>query len=185
MKLVCVNDKAAKILTIRAAEIEDAAGIANAHAKTWRANYAGIIPHAYLSRITAQNWAISWTRILERTDNDLIVLVSENDGGEIVGFVSGGPVRSVIPGHEAEISSLYILSGFQQSGHCRRLFMTASNRLAKRGHESLAVWVLKENAVTGFYKHLGGTLVSSRTIHYAGTDLDEVAYGWAGIPPSC
>ena len=57
--------------------------------------------------------AVAWRQIdaLKWKDDDLIVLVSENDL-----FVSCGPVRSVTPGHEAEISSLYILPGFQQSG---------------------------------------------------------------------
>ena len=170
------------MLTVRPADIEDAAGIANVHIKTWRATYAGIIPRAHMESFSSQSRAISWARILEHGGDDQVVLLSENDEGEIVGFVSGGGIRSVIPGHEAEISSLYVLPGFQKSGHGRRLFMAASNRLAQQGLNGLAVWVLKDNTATGFYKHLGGTLVSSRTIHYAGTDLDEVAYGWEEIP---
>lgn len=170
------------MLTIRPAEFEDAAGIANVHIKTWRATYAGIIPRSYLDTFTVQNRAIRWARIMEHGGDDVVVMVSENDGGDIVGFVSGGMIRSVIPGHEAEISSLYILPGFQQAGHGRRLFMAASNRLAEQGLQGLAIWVLKDNPATGFYRHLGGTLVSSRTIQYAGAELDEVAYGWEDIP---
>ena len=170
------------MLTVRLAEIEDAASIANVHIKTWRATYAGILPKEHMDGFTMQNRAINWARIMEHGGGELVVMVSEAEDGEIVGFVSGSPIRSVIPGHEAEISSLYILPGYQRAGHGRRLFMAASNRLAQQGLQGLAVWVLKDNPATGFYKHLGGELVSSRTIRYAGTDLDEVAYGWADIP---
>ncbi len=174
--------KLGTMLTIRAAEIEDAAHIANVHVKTWRATYAGIIPETELIQVTTENRAITWARVIERARDDMPILVSENEDGEIVGFISGGGIRSVIPGHEAEISSLYILPGFQKSGHGRRLFMAASNRLSAAGFEGLAVWVLKDNPATAFYKHLGGSLVSSRTIRYGSVDLDELAYGWADIP---
>ena len=170
------------MLTIRPAEAEDAANIANVHIKTWRATYRGIIPKAHLDHLTIDSRAITWARLMERSGDDLILLVSEDEAGEIVGFVSGSVGRTAVPGHEAEISSLYVLPGFQGVGHGRRLFMAASNRLASRNLEGLAIWVLKDNPATGFYKHLGGTLVSSRTIQYAGADLDEVAYGWAEIP---
>jgi len=142
------------MLTIRSAEIEDAAHIANVHVKTWRATYAGIIPKAELNQVTSESRAITWARIIERSGEDTPILVSENEDGEIVGFVSGG----------------------------RRLFMAESNRLSESGFEGLAVWVLKTNPATEFYKHLGGSLVSSRTIRYGSVDLDELAYGWADIP---
>ena len=170
------------MLTIRPADVEDAASIANVHVKTWRATYRGIIPKAHLDSLAAESRAITWAGLMERSGDDLILMVSENEDGEVIGFASGGGGRTAMPGHEAEITSLYVLPGYQGSGHGRRLFMAASNRLSQRNMEGLAVWVLKDNPATGFYKHLGGTLVSSRTIRYAGADLDEVAYGWSEIP---
>lgn len=170
------------MLTIRDADPEDAAKIASVQIKTWRAAYAGILPQEYINTYTKQPRTIMWARILERLGDDDVVLVSENEDQDIVGYVSGGPIRSVVPGHAAEISSLYVLPGFQQEGHGRRLFMAASNRLARSGMEGLAVWVLKENPATGFYKRLGGTLVSSRTDREAGIDFDEVAYSWEETP---
>lgn len=170
------------MLTIRIAEPEDAAKIANVQIKTWRAAYADILPKAYIASFTGQPRAIMWARIIERLSADDVVMVSENEDGEVVGYVSGGPIRSVVPGHTAEISSLYVLPGYQNEGHGRRLFMAASNRLAARGLEGLAVWVLRDNPATAFYLHLGGILVSSRTVHEADLTFDEVAYGWAETP---
>lgn len=170
------------MLTIRSAEPEDAAKIANVQIKTWRATYAEIIPKDYIASFTGQPRAIMWARIIERLSDDEVVMVSETENRDVVGYISGGPIRSVVPGHAAEISSLYVLPGFQGEGHGRRLFMAASNRLADSGLEGLAVWVLKDNPATGFYKRLGGTVVSSRTVHEAGIDFDELAYGWEETP---
>ena len=39
------------MLTIRPAEIDDAAAIARVHVDTWRSTYAGIIPQHYLGDI--------------------------------------------------------------------------------------------------------------------------------------
>lgn len=170
------------MLTIRPAEPEDAAKIANVQVKTWRATYADILPKDYIASFTGQSRAITWARILERLTDPEVVMVSENEDREIIGYVSGGPIRSVVPGHAAEISSLYVLPGFQGEGHGRRLFMAASNRLAAAGLDGLAVWVLKDNPATAFYKHLGGVLVSSRTDREGGVHFDEIAYGWGETP---
>ena len=170
------------MLTIRSAEAEDAARIANVHVKTWRATYQGILPQSFLNNFTEDQRAIAWVRIMKHMGGNEGVLVSENLDGEIVGFVSYGPIRSVIPGHEGEISSLYILPGYQKEGHGRRLFLAASNRLAKAGLSGLAVWMLRDNPAGAFYKRMGGTVVSSRTIAEAGVELDEIAYGWEEIP---
>lgn len=170
------------MLTIRPAEAGDAAGIANVHVKTWRATYAGLLPASYLKTLTLESRSITWARLLKTQDPDLVLLVSENDDGDIVGFVSGEPIRSVVPGHAQEISSLYVLPGYQRTGHGRRLFMAASNRLAQREGEGLVVWVLEGNPASEFYKHMGGTVVASRTIRIAGSEVEEIAYGWDEIP---
>ncbi|MEQ8734179.1 MAG: GNAT family N-acetyltransferase [Rhodospirillaceae bacterium] len=170
------------MLTIRTAEAEDAARIANVHVKTWHATYSGLLPKSYIDSFTEDRRAIAWVRIMNHMGKSEGVLVSENLNGEIVGFVSYGPLRSVIPGHEGEISSLYILPGFQREGHGRRLFLAASNRLHQAGLEGLAIWVLRDNPADMFYKRMGGTVVSSRTSAEADVELDEIAYGWEKIP---
>ena len=39
------------MLTIRPAELDDAPAIAQVHVDTWRSNYAGMIPQAYLDSL--------------------------------------------------------------------------------------------------------------------------------------
>jgi ribosomal protein S18 acetylase RimI-like enzyme len=170
------------MLTIRAAETEDAPAIAKVHVETWQANYRGIIPQAYLDSLTVQNRTIGWVRLLERGGRDLITLVSEDNDGRIVGFASGGTIRHREPRFQAEISSLYVAPRAQRRGHGRRLFLALSNRLAGRGLKGLFVWVLADNAARGFYEALGGRPVGDITRDFAGTPLREIGYGWDDTP---
>src|SRR5882672_8394882 len=118
------------MLTIRAAELEDAPAIARVHVDTWRSTYAGIIPQHYLDNLTVQNRTINWVRVLERGAG-LITMVSEDHDRRIVGFASGGAMRQPELNFQAEISSLYVTRSHQRGGHGRRLFMAVADRLAK------------------------------------------------------
>ncbi len=169
------------MLTIRPAEIDDAPAIAKVHVETWRYAYHGIIPQDYLDTLTVHNRAISWVRWLERS-SQLITLVSEDDHGRVVGFVSGGPIRHREPRFEGEITSLYISPHAQRNGHGRRLFMALSNRLAQRKLKGLFLWVLADNTARGFYETLGGQEVSATVRDFAGASLREIGYGWAVTP---
>jgi ribosomal protein S18 acetylase RimI-like enzyme len=170
------------MLTIRAAETEDAPAIAKVHVDTWRAAYRGIIPQDYLDTLTVQNRTIGWVRLLERGGGSLITLVSEDHDGRVVGFASGGPIRHRDPRFAAEIASLYVSPRAQRRGHGRRLFLALANRLAHRGLNGLFVWVLADNAARAFYETMGGREVNEITRDFAGVPLREIGYGWPETP---
>ncbi len=170
------------MLTIRQADVDDAAAIARVHVNSWRSTYTGLIPQEYLDSLTIENRTISWVRLLERARAGLITMVSEDHDRQIIGFVSGGPLRHRDPRFQAEISSLYVLKDHQREGHGRRLFLAASNRLAERGYNGLFIWVLAENPARAFYETLGGANVSEIERSFAGKMLREVGYGWPDIP---
>ena len=104
------------MLTIRQADVDDAAAIASVHVSAWRSTYTGLIPQHYLDSLTIENRTISWVRLLQRSRAGLITMVSEDHDGQIIGFISGGPVRHRDPRFQAEISSLYVLKDHQQIG---------------------------------------------------------------------
>lgn len=81
------------MLTIRPAEIGDAAAIARVHVDTWRTTYGGIIPQAYLDTMTVQNRTFVWVRLLERKEPAFTTLVSEDHDRRFIGFVTAGPLR--------------------------------------------------------------------------------------------
>src|SRR3954467_6848347 len=68
----------ATMLTIRAAEVEDASAIARVHVETWRSTYTGIIPQNYLDGMTTENRALVWARLLQRSGPAFPTLVSED-----------------------------------------------------------------------------------------------------------
>ncbi len=170
------------MLTIRPAERDDAAAIAQVHVDTWRSSYGGIIPKAYLDSMTVQNRTVVWLRLLERKDPGFTVLVSEDHDERIIGFVSACPLRHQDDRYQAEISSLYVLRTHQRANHGRRLFMAASHRLAQSGLNGLFVWVLAESPYRRFYAKLGGEPVAEMVQNFAGVPLKEVGYGWQQTP---
>jgi len=169
------------MLTIRPAETDDAPAIAKVHVDTWQTAYRGIIPQDYLDTLTVQSRTIGWVRILGRGSN-IITLVSEDNDGRIVGFASGGAIRHTDPRFQAEITSLYVAPRAQRKDHGRRLFLSLSDRLARRGLKGLFVWVLAENAGRAFYEAMGGVEVNEITRDFAGAPLREIGYGWAETP---
>jgi len=170
------------MLTIRAAEVEDAQAIAKVHVATWRSAYTGIVPQPYLDSLSVRERTMAWVRILERRGSSGIALVSEDHDRRIVGFVAGGPLRHSDPRYQAEISSLYVLGSHQGAGHGRRLFLAAADRLAHRGLNGLFIWVLADNPARTFYERLGGVAVSEVTRDFAGKALREIGYGWSDTP---
>ena len=171
------------MLIIRPAEVEDAAAIARVHVESWRSTYPGMIPQGYLDRLTVQNRSIGWVRLLERAPPDVITLISEDDDGQVVGFVTGGRLRHHDLRYEAEIASLYVLPGCQRAHHGRRLFLAASHRLAKAGYKGLFIWVLADNTrARKFYEAMDGVAVAEITRPFAGQPLREIGYGWAETP---
>ena len=170
------------MLTIRPAELDDAAAIASVHVNAWQAAYKGIIPQHYLDAMTVQNRHDGWLQVLERDTSIAFTLISEDHDQHIVGYASAGLARSYKRFFQAEISSLYVLPDYQDAQHGRRLFMAAANRLAGGGFKGLIVWVLAENPARKFYQKLGGKLVGQTTRPFAGTLLREVCYGWEETP---
>jgi ribosomal protein S18 acetylase RimI-like enzyme len=170
------------MLTIRPAEMDDVASIAEVHVNSWRSQYQGMIPQAYLDSLSVQDRSVGWARVLERANPADITLVSEAHDRRIVGFVTAGPARSHRRFFQGEISSLYVLPAFQRSRHGNRLFLAAANRLADAGCASMIVWVLADNPARAFYEKLGGVKVAETQRPFAGSLLREVAYGWEQTP---
>ena len=83
------------------------------------------------------------------------VLVAEFDG-EIVGFVSSGPIRERIPGYSGEFYALYVLPEAQGCGIGTALIAQAGRAMVRRRWVSAAVWVLEDNDLgRSFYETPG------------------------------
>jgi ribosomal protein S18 acetylase RimI-like enzyme len=173
-------------MQIRAARIEDSAGIARVQVDSYRTAYAGILPPAYLAHFTYKEQEQDWRDLLSSEQHDSLC-VAETDAGEIVGYALGRPGQSTIAPYESELVALHVRHSYQRQGIGRQLVTAIAERLRQQACSSLMLWVLAENPSRLFYERLGGQLVGRQTIRLGEGNVSavEVAYGWSNIESLC
>jgi GNAT superfamily N-acetyltransferase len=165
---------------VRAATPEDASGIAHVHLESWETTYRGILPDAVLDARSYETLFERWTRTLLDMKPDVGVFVAEA-GGEIVGFASGGPVRSDEPDYDGELYGIYLLQDHQSRGIGCALTRVVAAHLLRHGKHSMLVWVLSDNRSRAFYERLGGVPVRTALVLFGDVEYEETAYGWPDI----
>src|SRR4051812_14810030 len=109
----------------------DAEALAHVHVTAWRQTYRGLLPDAFLARMSEPAHARRFRRELTRPGPHDVVLAAMNPYG-VFGYVAGGPSRSGQEG-EAEIATLYLLRDAKGRGVGRRLLTDAVRALAAHG----------------------------------------------------
>ena len=159
----------------------DAEDLARVHVAAWRETYRGLLPDAYLARMSEPAHARRFARALKSPGLDEVTLAMADRSG-IVGYAGGGPARTRAAG-EGEIATLYLLRRAQGQGLGARLMSDMARTMAARGAQSLIISVLRDNIrARGFYEHLGGAPDAPRQeLGPGGRLLFEVTYRWADI----
>ena len=169
-------------MIIREAHTDDVAGIAKVHVDTWQTTYAGIVPDEHLANMTYSSYEKWWVYNLTNNSNGSFTYIAEDDSGQIIGFVSGGPERTDDTIYVAELYAIYILKAYQGQGIGRLLTETLVKRLLKDNMNTMLLWVLADNHVAcRFYEVLGGQRLKTKQAEFGGLVLEEVAYGWMDI----
>ena len=169
-------------VAIRRARPDDAEAIARIHVETWRATYAGLLPDRYLVGMSQQGQSFVWQRAIARRGRNEAILVARADGGgPIVGFGNAGPARSNLAPYKAEVYTLYVALDWQGRGIGRQLLGGLFRSLVEGGLEDAYLWVLSSNPSRFFYEAMGGERAAERQEPFAGTLLDETAYGWPDL----
>ena len=172
-------------IAIRAAKPADAPAIGRIHVESWRETYRGLLSENLLESVSALVRAAMWRGALER-DRPILLFVAQQAGGDLVGFAGGGSSRATSLPHDAEVYAIYVLRPVQGRGCGRRLMAALADALLARGHKSLCLWVLEENAsARRFYERLGGVVVGEKTEVDGGYEFREVAYGWDSLELLC
>ncbi|MDP1512369.1 GNAT family N-acetyltransferase [Paenibacillus ottowii] len=166
-------------MMIREATISDAEDIAKVHVDCWRTTYRDIMPAEVLKRLSYEQRTELWNANLSTEDGHL-VYVAENEEGEIIGFVSGGPEKSgEYPPYGGEITALYVSSEYRSLGLGKRLFLRLLQHFNSMDIHSVMVWVLADNPACTFYERLGAKpVVEQHIINMGDKNLNMVAYGW-------
>jgi ribosomal protein S18 acetylase RimI-like enzyme len=159
---------------------DDAEDLARIHIATWRQTYTGLLPDAFLSRMSVPLHARRFRDgLLAPGPMEATLAAADRHG--LVGYAAGGPSRSGRPG-EAEVATLYLLKSAQGCGLGRRLLSDISRVFAANGASSLIISVLRDNIpARGFYEHLGGVAEAPRREPGPGGVTYEVSYRWPRI----
>jgi len=159
----------------------DAEALARAHVTSWRETYRGLLPDAYLARMSETAHARRFAHLLLKPGPDDVTLAAADRWG-IVGYAQGGPSRRRVEG-EAEVATLYLVRAAQGRGLGERLLRDTARALAAHGARSLVISVLRDNVgARGFYEHLGGEAEGPRQEPGpGGAAYWEVAYRWPDI----
>ena len=174
--------------SIRRARPNDAADLARVHVMSWRETYDGLLPPAFLERMTSdetrERRARAWSTLL--ADTAQVTFVAEVNG-RVAGFVNGGPPRDH-PGYEAELAALYLLRAAQGRGLGAALFEAFVAAMVERHTASMALWVLDVNPTRAFYARMGGVEDGEKYEGIPEGTLREVRVGWrnlaSSVPPS-
>ncbi len=166
-------------MIIREARLENAAGIAKVYVDGWRTTYPGIVSDEYLANMSYEEHVHRWVRILSTSDG--FIYVAEDEPGNIVGFIWGGPEHNGDSDYKGELHAIYILKSHQGLGLGRSLTRVLAEKLLEVGIESMIVWVLAANPSRHFYESLRAQFVRRGPYEVGGITLDDLGYGWTDI----
>jgi ribosomal protein S18 acetylase RimI-like enzyme len=165
---------------IRPAVVQDAAGIAEVHVRSWQAAYRGLMPQDYLDGLDPADRLPRWQ--LQLSDPGTVgheVLVAESDRG-ICGFSSYGPTRDEDQdaSRVGEIRALYLAPGTFGTGVGRLLMAASVERLDRAGYAFVTLWVLDSNARARRFYEIAGFRADGAAMadDRAGFRLEEVRY---------
>lgn len=181
------------MIAVRRARPADAAAIGAVHVAAWRSTYPGILPDAFLSRLSVPRQAAYYDSAIRNGVGVHVATASGQDlgaadrpgaGTRVVGFVTGAPTRpgrAALPLADGEIETLYVLDDWRERGLGRRLMRAAAAQLQSAGCGSAFLWVLRDNPSRWFYERLGGRPAAESTITVGGAAVVQRAYVWSPI----
>jgi GNAT superfamily N-acetyltransferase len=177
------------LISLRKARVADAIAIGAVHVAAWRSAYPGILPDAYLAKMSVSRQAAHYDAAIRGGTGVTVATASGADvpagsGPRIIGFTTAGRARAEIAGKrlaEGEVETLYVLDDWRERGVGRRLMRAAGAHLVDIGCKSAFLWVLRDNPSRWFYLRLGGRPVAEQTIQIAGQTVAQTAFMWDPI----
>lgn len=164
-------------VTIRTADVGDAAEIARVHVASWQEAYAGIVPADHLASLDPTARRSEWLDHLRNGPRDGVRTWVAWGDDRALGFASLGPSRDADAArNEQEIYSIYLDPGMWGKGVARDLLRTVLAEVSPPTPVSL--WVLADNErARHFYRRHGFIPDGKERRHeVGGQDLRELRY---------
>ncbi len=143
-------------VAVRAAVLDDAAGIARVHVAAWRETHSRLLPEGALNRLDDEldGRTRRWHHILH--DRTTTVLVTETAAG-VVGWCSVGMARDEDAPRELELQGIYLLATHHGSGAGQTMLDTGL------GNRPAYLWSAVDNRrAQAFYRRNGFTADGAR-----------------------
>ncbi|CAM5348864.1 GNAT family N-acetyltransferase [Streptomyces violaceorubidus] len=123
----------------------------------WQHAYRGLMPQPHLDAMNPAADAERRRDLFARAPEDLVNLVAEDEGGEVVGWACHGPYRDgEARTADAELYALYVDTARLGAGAGRALLGESVRRCESAGHGRMLLWVLKGNTrARRFYERAG------------------------------
>ncbi len=175
-------------MTYREATIQDSAGIALLHARSWQVHYQGILSEAYLAHQVTDDRLKVWENRLAHPAPNQYVLVAE-DGNTLCGLACVYAAED--PAWGSLLDNLHVRPGYQGRGVGTRLLAEAARWAAQRAPGvPFYLLVYEQNTrARRFYESVGGTCAEtflvdnpgggrSPACRYVWRDLSALVHPW-------
>ena len=169
------------MFNVRHATVADATGISRVHVDAWKQSYRGIVPDDILDNLSVERRVAYWRQAITQAPDEYHRVFVGERGDQIVGFASYGLGQEKDHEYPGELFAIYILQASKREGLGRRLVTSVAEDLLRSGISAMLVWVLEQNPERGFYEHLGGVYLRTKSIEIGRAALQEVAYGWKDL----
>ena len=153
---------------IRLMTSKDIAYVQQIAHETWRETYNNIIPHELQTRFLTRNYSdMMLMKRMEKT----IMLIAECEGVPI-GFAN---FTRIDADGDSELTAMYILPNYQQTGYGKKLFLQALSQL--KDASKLSVYVDEQNSLgRTFYEKQGFQFVEMFSESFEGYPVKTVQY---------
>ena len=159
---------------IRNVKKEDISKVVDIQINGWKTAYKGIIEDKYLDTMSKEE------KIKKREkDYDKTGFIVAELNNEIVGFCryTFNSNTPEIQEADCELLALYVKPDLKHQGIGTKLFQHVQNEFLKEDKSKMILWCLKDNEPSkGFYKKMGGTIISERPIKIGEKDYQEVCF---------
>ncbi len=169
-------------ITFREASIADRLAVARVHVRSWRESFTGIVPQAFLDRMSVEKRAKAFEKGFASDFYQMFVAETQENG--VVGFADFGKTRDSDNAYEAELYAIYLLRDFQRQGSGAKLFDLGVKYLIKSGMNSMSLLALEASPYKSFYEKMGGRVVGRKTVEMEGAEYTALVYGWDSLVES-
>lgn len=168
-----------KDVIIRKATKNDISDALDIKISGWKTAYKGIISDEFISFMNTNTYREKNIKKWEDTLNEVSLIVAELDN-EIVGFckyIDSNMLTPEVENAQSELIGLYVKPDLKGNGIGKKMFEYARDEFKSLNKKNMILWCLKDNEPSkGFYKKMGGKIITERPIRIGKIDYPEVCF---------